>query len=115
MDGWDGWMERLDSMDARSRDSERQIMENLESIVVRIKGLEGHLELLSQGHLAIATGNEDRHSDRYAPVAAAIAKSSKGKNDHLGLDLIIMQPPRRSSMHYPPCSISSRGNPRPVH
>ena len=93
-------MERLDSM-------ERQTTEKLDSIFVRIKGLEGKL--------AIATGNGDRHSDRYAPVAAAIAKSSKGKNDHLGLDLIIMQPPNRSSMHYPPCSISSRGNPRPVH
>ena len=73
MDGWDGWMERLDSMDARSTDSERQIMENLESIVVRIKGLEGHLE-------AIATGNEDMHTVRYASAAATIAKSFKGKN-----------------------------------
>ena len=102
-------------MDARCRVSERQTMEKLESMFVRIKNLEEHLELLGQGNLAIATGNEDRHSDRYAPVPATIAKSSKGKNDHLGLDLIIMQPPNRSSMHYPPCSISSRGNPRPVH
>jgi len=71
-------IERLDSMDARNRDSERQIMKKLESMVVRIKGLEGHLELLSQGHLTIATGNEDMHTVRYSSAAATIAKSFKG-------------------------------------
>ena len=54
-------------------------MERLDSIDDRIGGLGGDTQT---EHLAIATGNEDRHTVRNAPMAAALAKSSKGKNFH---------------------------------